>query len=493
MYRGSPPLIPPTASSTFICAEGDSITQNLATGIITYPIKYAPDTSLVTLIDKAHAGDQLSAVSARQTADIALIASNPGFSTYIYTLLIGYNDANNPTYYPNNAAQYAVDIGTLCDSIRAGGYTIVLASTLTSFGGFDLTKETWRAQVNAGIVGLYPTHVDGIMDYANASPMGPPGASLNRSLLLEGLHPTNLGQIYIERLYALTVNSIIAGAVAPSAPNNLLAVFTKPTGIMLTWDYPTSGGYCSSFSLQYRVSGTTNWTTFTPAAANVKATNAYISGLTANTTYDLQVAAVGPYGTSAYTQTAYKTPASLANTFDPNTHSGGTFLSSDNLTATGQQEGYSNLVKTNIGKSSGKWYTELNAVSGGAIIIGLCDDTFIVLPNYIDMGVFTNSASTGSGDTVTGFTKVNTGLLDVEPGNTIMFAFDADAKQAWVGRNGTWTSSGAPASGTNPWVTWSDNYTIYICVAVNYNGDSIQYLGGGTPTYTPPSGFSVLA
>ncbi|MGH7153605.1 MAG: fibronectin type III domain-containing protein [Acetobacteraceae bacterium] len=65
----------------------------------------------------------------------------------------------------------------------------------------------------------------------------------------------------------------------------------------LSWSAPSSGGGIpSSYSVQYRVSGTGTWST---ASSSVSSTAFTASGLTASTSYDFQVFAVNAGGAGA--------------------------------------------------------------------------------------------------------------------------------------------------------------------------------------------------
>jgi hypothetical protein len=118
----------------------------------------------------------------------------------------------------------------------------------------------------------------------------------------------------------VTSNSAIP-ATAPSQVSNVQTTSGPNVGnISVTWSVPYDGGLgISSYTLQYRVSGTGSWTTITgiPAGAN-----AYIiSGLGNGITYDIQVAALNVVGQGPYsiivigtTFTTPNSPKSLTGT-----------------------------------------------------------------------------------------------------------------------------------------------------------------------------------
>jgi hypothetical protein len=87
--------------------------------------------------------------------------------------------------------------------------------------------------------------------------------------------------------------------VAPGTPSALTAGAVTQTTAMMSWTAPSSGGPVSSYTLQYRVTGAGAWSQL----AGLTATSTTITGLTAGTSYDVQVAAVNAGGTSAFTPT----------------------------------------------------------------------------------------------------------------------------------------------------------------------------------------------
>ena len=53
-----------------------------------------------------------------------------------------------------------------------------------------------------------------------------------------------------------------------------------------------------------------------------------------------------------------------------------------------------------------------------------------------------------------------------------MIAFDPTTKKIWWGKNGTWSSSGNPATGANASYTYSGTATSDFCFAVASEGSS---------------------
>lgn len=100
----------------------------------------------------------------------------------------------------------------------------------------------------------------------------------------------------------------VTGVTTTSGPN--------AGNISVTWTTPGNGGLAiSSYTLQYRISGSGSFTTITGISS--VATNYVITGLANSTTYDIQIAAVNIVGTGAYSNIVigltFTTPNSPTN------------------------------------------------------------------------------------------------------------------------------------------------------------------------------------
>jgi hypothetical protein len=80
--------------------------------------------------------------------------------------------------------------------------------------------------------------------------------------------------------------------------------------------------------------------------------------------------------------------------------------------------------------------------------------------------------------------------------DVLMFAYDSDTGKLWVGKNGTWTNSGVPASGTNQNATLTalKDYALLLNYNTNGSGTGVASFNFGQRpfTYTPPSGFKSI-
>ncbi len=118
-----------------------------------------------------------------------------------------------------------------------------------------------------------------------------------------------------------------ASTAAPGLPRNVGGTALSATSIRFTWDAPNSGGSVSSYSLRFRRTGTDDgWTTRTDIAG----TSRDETGLTRNTSYDVQVRADGPDASSDWTATVAVSTASIPAPGLPR-NVGGTALSTTSI------------------------------------------------------------------------------------------------------------------------------------------------------------------
>lgn len=514
-------------NAAFILAEGDSITQDF-TGSGTwrdYSTQFQDTISAtkIKVVDAALAGSTFANVQARQAADIAYVAANPGFSKYIYTLMIGANTpSGEPTYYPTGAATLITDIATLFAALKVGGYTKCIICTMPALFSSDAAAQAWRLDVNARLVAMVPAQADAVVDFGATLTMGETGLPTNYIRWWDNsTHPGSIGHTFMENTYATVINSIIAGAVAPGAPSNITQQWVKDTSVALTWEEPTSGGYFSDYLIEYSVHSAGSWSSFAHTAS--RANHTVITGLTAATKYDIRVSATGTLGTSSTTTfTTDITLAGLPDTLDNLTFGGPGLVRSASIitTTTNTNEiipplltfSESNrgvvsspasvgigITRTMRGKSTGKWYCEflctgVNPTFGNLGVIGICDETSIRrIPYTTQIGAFPNSGVFTNVSTVSGFTFVTAVLLTLNIGDRVGIAFDATGKKAWASVNNVFGGAGNPATGVNPVLTWVPAYVIHPVIQISgaFPGDSYIYSGPNT-FYTPPSGFSVL-
>lgn len=177
-------------------------------------------------------------------------------------------------------------------------------------------------------------------------------------------------------------------------------------------------------------------------------------------------------------------------TWNPSDKNSNVSLSNSDLTA-GSSSATFGSVRATLGRSSGKYYFEILLSQMGSTRTGIGDGAF-TLSTYV--GNSSKSAGIVSGgNTNSGYTHTNSGLVTVSNGNYMMVAVDMDADKAWLGINNVWQFSGDPAAGTNPWLD-AVSGTVYPATSV-YETNCSFTLRTKTSEIagTLPSGFSVWA
>lgn len=109
---------------------------------------------------------------------------------------------------------------------------------------------------------------------------------------------------------SLNISIDIDAAVVAGAVQNLAASNPQPTSMQLSWGAPLIGSTPIKYQPQYRVSGTSTWTTF---GSPIQATSVTVTGLTQSTPYDFSVLAINDGG-STLSQIVSLTTATPAGT-----------------------------------------------------------------------------------------------------------------------------------------------------------------------------------
>jgi hypothetical protein len=165
-----------------------------------------------------------------------------------------------------------------------------------------------------------------------------------------------------------------------------------------------------------------------------------------------------------------------------------------NLTATcnggGALNGGSVRLNTfNFTQLPVKWYWEstvTNISSSGRASFGMITNPYIAQ----------NEAWSTTGGWFLRADGVQSGLTN--PGSfttndVMMFAYDGNTGKVWIGKNGTWTNSGVPASGTGQNATLTVGTEYWLLFNCNTGGAETAVCAmnyGQRPfAYTPPSGF----
>ncbi len=92
----------------------------------------------------------------------------------------------------------------------------------------------------------------------------------------------------------------------PGPPRNVSATADDSETVTLDWDAPNSGGAVASYSARLRRAGTGGWA---EEVENLSGTSRTFTGLTAETSYEVEVQAVNASGGSAWIRDTVSTPA----------------------------------------------------------------------------------------------------------------------------------------------------------------------------------------
>lgn len=133
--------------------------------------------------------------------------------------------------------------------------------------------------------GPTPTNGGTIMSYCHLTSVG---INFNN-----GFGPLPGGRIRDRVAAATCLGTCETGTVACSAPTNAIASNASSSGFTISW---TAVAGSTGYEVQYRVQGTTTWSTITTSNASVA-----LSGLAANTIYEFQIRSVCGSNLSPYT------------------------------------------------------------------------------------------------------------------------------------------------------------------------------------------------
>jgi Fibronectin type III domain len=115
-------------------------------------------------------------------------------------------------------------------------------------------------------------------------------------------------------VYALVAGPGGNSANPPAVPGQVTGLGAgSPTtsSILLSWSAPNSGGAADSYTVQYRISGTSAWTIF---SFGLSVTSETVTGLAAGSAYEFQVSAVNSGGSGQPSAIASASTVSAAGT-----------------------------------------------------------------------------------------------------------------------------------------------------------------------------------
>ncbi len=214
--------------------------------------------------------------------------------------------------------------------------------------------------------------------------------------------------------------------------------------------------------------------------------------LTTGTTYD------------SMTDVPTLTSATAANygVYNPLNKFSATTISNGNLLVTNGSsgDGWSTTGSTFAFPPTGKWYAEFTIVNrpfSGSTGIGIVPSNINFLNQSGDSARFAWGRVYFDNSGIIGPSNASVQNTSQAPtyttGDIISVAFDSDNGTVWWAKNGTWTNSGNPATGTNPAYTGltATAYPMgFVITSEGYSSSQISGNWGQLPfTYTPPSGF----
>ena len=287
--------------------------------------------------------------------------------------------------------------------------------------------------------------------------------------------------------YCAEINWIDGSALTPTS----FGEFNSDTGVWQPKAYTGSYGTQGWFLDFSDNSGTTSTTLGKDSSGNGNNWTPNLFSVTAGKDNDSLVDSPTRYGTD--TGAGGEVRGNYC-TLNPLANSG--VLSNGNLDFAGSGAAYKNAYATITIPSSVKTYIEVtltnkqangnNAYCGIDSVYDLSGDAQAVGFYGLD-AVYTNgNLWTSINNTITD-TSIATANNDV-----FMFAIDQASQKFWIGRNGTWLSSGNPATGANSLATISATDLYYFRVGA-YNANNWTVNFGQRPfAYTAPSGFLSL-
>lgn len=305
----------------------------------------------------------------------ALTAAGPNARITAILWVQGEHDTDTHTQ-----AQYAADLDQLIDGFRALPTASEAAFVVGQMVPEFIAGLGGKSAANAGRINA--AHIDTPRRKTRTGF----GYGVSGAANADNLHYNIAGQRYLGR--SMYDAYLLAKAnVTGSAPLPPPAVTATAAGVV-SWTRP----YCrfTDFTVQYRAQGAGTWTTWTHTASlhNV----ATLTGLTADTTYEVRVATVNEQGTSDWSPTATFTvsgnPAQAPGQVTGLT-AGAATGSTQALTWTAVPGATSYNVEYKTA-ASGTWLTFGTVTNASATVTGLTSGTSY---NYRVSAV--NSAGTG--------------------------------------------------------------------------------------------------
>jgi len=186
------------------------------------------------------------------------------------------------------------------------------------------------------------------------------------------------------------------------------------------------------------------------------------------------------------------TPTNNWCTLNPLTKVGSNTLSNGNLGFAGGGNVSGQYAFGSMFPESGQWYFECSPANTYTYTyIGV--ELFGSTTNFTGAAANSVGCELGSGNIYRNGANQGTGGTGISAGDTLMVAFEPSTGKVWMGRNGTWYNSGAPASGTGAVATIPTVGPIGLSATPYASSGTISFnFGQRAFAYTPPTGFVAL-
>ena len=318
----------PTAAVTISAAkaEGNDADLTVSPPFLTFTTDdwSTAQTVTVTAADDDDAADG--------TATIAHTASGGGYDSVIIASVTATEDDNDePNAAPTFSSGASFSVAENTTTVGTVTATDADASdSITSYaisGGADQGKFSIDTNTGALIFASAPNYEAP----ADAVSTTPANAAGNNEYIVEVRATSGTIPRVLTATQTITVTVTNVGGEAPSAPSAPTISAVTASGFTVSWTAPANPGPAiTAYAVQYRVSGGT----WTDAGHSGTGLSVAVTGLTANTSYEVQVKATNDEGTSAWSAAATATTTAAANAA-PTFSSGASFSVAENTTTVG--------------------------------------------------------------------------------------------------------------------------------------------------------------